>query len=125
MRTLTPSLDKLRLRNHTFPTSSGMVGAFLLTVAEDDVATLLVISSGPATSDDPTRPEAWEHVSVSLRHRCPTWDEMCRVKSLFWGAHECVIQYHPPRSEHVNNHQYCLHLWKPPVEVLLPPRECV
>lgn len=26
----------------------------------------------------------WEHVSVSLRNRCPTWDEMCLVKDIFW-----------------------------------------
>ena len=27
----------------------------------------------------------WEHVSVSLRNRCPTWDEMCLVKDIFGG----------------------------------------
>lgn len=57
--------------------------------------------------------EGWEHVSVSLPHRCPTWEEMCRVKDLFWGPEDCVIQFHPPRSEYVNNHPYCLHLWRP------------
>jgi hypothetical protein len=55
----------------------------------------------------------WEHVSVSLPDRCPTWDEMCWIKSLFWDAHECVVQYHPPEREYVNNHAYCLHLWRP------------
>ena len=57
--------------------------------------------------------EGWEHVSVSLEHRCPTWEEMCFIKDLFWGDEDCVIQYHPPKSEYVNNHSYCLHLWKP------------
>lgn len=61
----------------------------------------------------------WEHVSVSRRDRCPTWDEMCQVKSLFWGEDDCVIQYHPPRSEYVNNHPNCLHLWRP-IGVELP-----
>lgn len=55
----------------------------------------------------------WEHVSVSFPHRCPTWDEMHAVKELFWDAEDCVIQYHPPRSEYVNNHPFCLHLWRP------------
>lgn len=55
----------------------------------------------------------WEHVSVSRKDRCPTWDEMCQVKDLFWGEDDCVIQYHPPKSEYVNNHPYCLHLWRP------------
>ena len=25
---------------------------------------------------------------------------------------ECVVQFHPPKSEYVNLHPYCLHLWK-------------
>ncbi|XZW19012.1 DUF7694 domain-containing protein [Acinetobacter baumannii] len=55
----------------------------------------------------------WEHVSVSLPTRCPTWEEMCFIKSLFWGADDCVIQYHPSEKDYVNNHPYCLHLWRP------------
>lgn len=55
----------------------------------------------------------WDHVSVSFSKRCPTWDEMCMVKEIFWSDEECVVQYHPPRSLYVNNHPYCLHLWKP------------
>lgn len=54
----------------------------------------------------------WEHVSVSRHDRCPTWDEMCQVKDMFWGDQDCVIQYHPPRSEYVNLHPNCLHLWR-------------
>lgn len=68
----------------------------------------------------------WEHVSVSLPDRCPTWDEMSRVKNLFWSDDECVIQYHPPISEYINNHPYCLHLWKPKLfDLILPPRIAV
>lgn len=55
----------------------------------------------------------WEHVSVSFPNRCPTWDEMCRIKNIFWDAGDCVVQYHPPASEYVNNHNFCLHLWRP------------
>jgi hypothetical protein len=55
----------------------------------------------------------WEHVSVSTRTRCPTWEEMCWVKSLFFEEEEAVVQYHPPRSQYVNDHAYCLHLWRP------------
>lgn len=61
----------------------------------------------------------WEHVSVSRRDRCPTWDEMCQVKTLFWDGDDCVVQYHPPESEYVNNHPNCLHLWRP-IGVALP-----
>lgn len=65
----------------------------------------------------------WEHVSVSLidLDRCPTWNEMCRIKDIFWDSDDCVIQYHPPKSEYVNNHSYCLHLWRPiGIEIPLP-----
>lgn len=54
----------------------------------------------------------WEHVSVSYPNRCPTWEEMCTVKDMFWNEEECVVQYHPPKSEYVNNYPYCLHLWR-------------
>lgn len=55
----------------------------------------------------------WEHVSVTTPGRCPTWEEMCRVKSMFWDVEDCVVQYHPPQSQYVNNHPNCLHLWRP------------
>ena len=54
----------------------------------------------------------WEHVSVSIPVRCPTWEEMAFVKSLFRDPDDLVVQLHPPESEYVNNHQYCLHLWR-------------
>ena len=67
----------------------------------------------------------WDHVSVSLPNRCPTWDEMCYVKDLFWNDEETVVQYHPPKSKYINNYPYCLHLWKPKSKLKklpLPPK---
>ena len=62
----------------------------------------------------------WEHASVTVHRRkgglvkrTPSWDEMCFVKQAFWEPHELVVQYHPPESEYVNCHPYCLHLWLP------------
>lgn len=67
--------------------------------------------------------EGWEHVSVSTPGRCPNWAEMCFVKNLFWSAEDVVIQFHPAASEYVNNHPYCLHLWRPQgVTLPTPPR---
>lgn len=64
----------------------------------------------------------WDHVSVSLPDRCPTWEEMCRVKALFWDDEDAVMELHPPRSDWVNNHQFCLHLWRPQeCAIPLPP----
>lgn len=64
----------------------------------------------------------WDHVSVSLQNRCPNWREMSYVKSLFWDDSETVAQFHPKKSEYINNHPHCLHLWKQQgVEFELPP----
>jgi hypothetical protein len=62
----------------------------------------------------------WEHVSVSLKKKiCPTWNEMCFLKALFWGPDDLVIQYHPPKQNYVNMHPYVLHLWRP-VDQIIP-----
>lgn len=55
----------------------------------------------------------WDHVSVSLPNRCPNWPEMSRVKDLFFCDDETAMQLHVPAADHVNNHPYCLHLWRP------------
>ena len=54
----------------------------------------------------------WDHVSVSYSNRCPTWDEMCQVKKMFFYPEEVCVEYHPPESEYVNFYPYCLHLWR-------------
>lgn len=61
----------------------------------------------------------WEHVSISLNNRCPNWPEMCYIKNLFWEKDEICIQFHPKEEEYVNLHNYCLHIWKPPIEIAL------
>jgi hypothetical protein len=66
----------------------------------------------------------WEHVSIVVHSkkikvdRCPTWGEMCFLKDLFWDGTDCVVQFHPPESEYVNNHPNCLHLWRPTDQAL-------
>lgn len=68
----------------------------------------------------------WEHVSVSLSNRCPNWREMSFVKSLFWSDDDTVLQFHPKKSEYVNRHPYCLHLWREGGRnAKLPPRALV
>ena len=54
----------------------------------------------------------WEHVSVSLKNRCPNWPEMCHIKNLFWSEEDIIVQFHPRKSEYIDNHPFCLHLWK-------------
>ena len=57
----------------------------------------------------------WEHVSVMpyKKQITPSWDNMCMLKDIFFKEDECVVQYHPPKSEYVNNAPNCLHLWRP------------
>lgn len=70
--------------------------------------------------------EGWEHVSVSLRHRCPTWEEMCYIKNLFWEEDVAVVQFHPKKSDYINHHQFCLHMWKQiGVNWVSPPKDLV
>lgn len=66
----------------------------------------------------------WEHVSISSAktHKIPSWNVMCELKDLFFEEEECVFQYHPAKSNYINNHKACLHLWKPIKETIpVPP----
>jgi len=67
----------------------------------------------------------WEHVSIHVldgkRMHTPTWSEMCHVKDLFWDAEDMVIQYHPRKSQYVNNHPNTLHLWRPTQDLIPNP----
>ena len=56
--------------------------------------------------------EGWEHVSVSHRERCPTWEEMEAIARHFWPD-QTAMQLHVPASDHINAHPYCLHWWRP------------
>ena len=100
--------DKYRVQVPGYPAGDERNGCFIVPLKHQQK--LRIIASDGF---------GWEHVSVSRRDRCPTWDEMCQIKALFWDDDDCVIQYHPPRSEYVNNHPYCLHLWRP-IGVSLP-----
>lgn len=108
-------LESCRLQFGLFASAKtdGFNGAFFIPARLPDCGEFKVLCSDG---------EGWEHVSVSLPDRCPTWDEMCWVKSLFWDDHEAVMQLHPPSENYVNNLSTCLHLWKPVNQVIpLPP----
>lgn len=111
-------IDAYRLRAKGYESPQGVNwGAFLVV---HNKKTLRVISSGVDEI------HGWEHVSVSLRQRCPTWSEMNFVKGLFWLPEEAVVQFHPPESTYVNNAPNCLHMWRPiDSDVILPPPHLV
>ena len=92
-------------------------GVFVIPSEEAFPAKLLVV----ATSGG-----GWDHVSVSMKDRCPTWGEMEQVAKLFFGDWETAMQLHVPRSDHVNCHPFCLHWWRPQdVNIPRPPAEMV
>lgn len=103
--------EEQRIRIRGWPSGDKTCGIFVL--PPHHTLPLKVIASSDL---------GWEHVSVSTESRCPTWEEMCYAKSLFWDAEDTVMQLHPPQSDWVNNHPYCLHLWRPvDVDLPLPP----
>ena len=114
-------LEKYRLRSGLWGSPSGAdYGAFDI---PGPCGQELKILASPGDADE-TIP--FEHVSVSLRNRTPNWTEMCFVKELFWDAEDAVMQLHPPRSQWINNHPYCLHLWRPLKQgIPLPPQIAV
>jgi hypothetical protein len=105
--------ERFRIKTGMFATSDadGRNGLFFVKLARNQ--TLRVIASDK---------EGWEHVSVSRQDRCPTWEEMCAVKDLFWDHEDTVMQLHPPKSDWVSNHNFCLHMWRPVgVDIPRPP----
>ena len=94
--------EKFRIHLDGYPPGDETCGAFIVPLKHSQM--VRVIASAAM---------GWEHVSVSRKDRCPTWDEMCQVKDLFWDDQDCVVQFHPPKAEYVNNHPNCLHLWRP------------
>lgn len=114
--------ENFRVKRHptlASDSSYGNNGAFEVSLSNTTTA-WVIASDG----------EGWEHVSIHISdtkihshamERTPSWSEMCKIKDLFWDDSDCVIQYHPPKSEYVNNHKYTLHLWRPlGVEIPMP-----
>lgn len=104
--------EQLRVRTGFMASTAanGNNGCFRLPLRPGQPPLNIIASDGAVEGDA----QAWEHVSVSLPHRTPTWEEMCQVKALFWDDDDCVVQFHPPRSDYVNNHPFSLHLWRLP-----------
>lgn len=72
------------------------------------------MAANPATKDTiiGSWSGGWEHVSINGK-KTPTWEQMCWLKDACWEDDEVVVQYHPAKSDYVNNLKHCLHLWRP------------
>jgi len=121
------NLEKYRITTGQLASepSDGVNGAFMVP-GPGGVLLGCIVSDGTRWEDCGLPGKRWEHVSVSLQSRTPTWQEMDFVKRLFWDDRETVIQLHVPRQKHINLHDNCLHLWRPVGHTIpLPPKQCV
>lgn len=64
--------------------------------------------------------EAWlmDHVSISnfKRNKLPSWDDMCKLKDMFFRSDEMAVQIHPAEKNYlhgVNGLMNVLHIWAP------------
>lgn len=55
----------------------------------------------------------FEHLSVSTTVKTPTWEQMCKMKDIFWNEDEVCMQLHPAKENYIDNMSYCLHIWRP------------
>lgn len=55
----------------------------------------------------------FEHLSVSTTVKTPTWEQMCKMKDIFWKEDEVCMQLHPAKENYIDNMPYCLHIWRP------------
>ena len=117
-----PESSRIRLGAMASSPLDGCNGAFVLRSPIPGRRVFAIASDGMG----------WEHVSVTVqdgaKKRMPTWEEMSHVKGVFWEDEDVVVQFHPAKSQHVNFHPTCLHLWRrsgqnletPPVETIGP-----
>lgn len=98
-----PKVERARVKKGAYASneSNGNNGVFNFRLRSGEI--IRVVASDGA---------GWDHVSVSLKDRCPTWDEMSLIKDLFFDESETVVQFHPKKSEYVNFHPFTLHLWR-------------
>lgn len=112
-KSLPVNLEKFRVNLSTYvkQKEGDIEGAYIIPHGNEKLR--VIVSHG----------DGWDHVSVSLGHRTPTWNEINWVKNLFFDDDEAAIQIHPPKSQYVNACKTCLHLWRPQAQKIeLPPR---
>jgi hypothetical protein len=134
MRSPWNHLDQFRLRVGPITSPNGATyGAFQIPLAGP--SGIVVLNCIASDGFDGTKDWRWEHVSChavdfagtkAMAQRIPSWTEMDYLKDLFWNQEETVVQYHVPKSKHINHNEHVLHLWRPKgFEFQLPPKELV
>lgn len=110
---LPKSIEKYRIKKGIFKSCyelDGMNGNFIIPYKRHLLKVIISDRLG------------WDHVSVSMQNMIPTWRQMCYIKDVFFEEEETVIQFHPPKSQYINECEFCLHLWRQQgVKYELPP----
>lgn len=109
-------LNQRRIKTGPYASTpeDGFNGAFWINLPGESKMILCIASDGMG----------WQHVSVSFGggvEDTPSWEVMCQIKDLFWEPEDVVVQYHPAKSQYINCHPGCLHLWRPTTEPLPVP----
>jgi len=94
-------LNEYRINVEGYPPGDETCGAFMIPRKRNGALAVIASCEG-----------GWDHVSVSLKTQCPTWEDMQRVKDMFFEDDETVVQFYPKKSKYKNDHPYCLHLWR-------------
>ena len=99
MMRITQRMEQYRLQHGAYASYPGdQYGAFFMP-GPCGAPLRILVSDGIGPGGD-----GWEHVSVSTgRRRPPNWEEMCFIKDRFWPPEDCVVQFHPPAADYVNN----------------------
>jgi len=100
-----------RIRHPTFGMGDAGNGVFRIPYRKTSIRLNVIASNG----------DGWDHVSVSLPDRCPTWDEMDFIYRAFFRDNETAMQLHVPQQDHISLHPYCLHLWRSQITKLHMP----
>lgn len=87
-----------------------MVGGTRGYLRRGDQLKVLVSATRGAHPDDGDQ-RVWLHVSLSRRHRLPSYEDIVDVKRIFIGPDRQAIQFFTKESKHVNIDPYVLHLW--------------
>src|SRR5258706_11378585 len=77
-------------------------GMFLIPHAKTSVTLRCIVSSAVLGRNEGGDAYAWDHVSVSLKNRCPNWPEMSFIKSVFFADDEAAMQVHVPAADHLS-----------------------
>lgn len=110
-------LDEYRVKHPYWP-QTDTSGVFKVMVKQ---RAFVILASVDNIGED----GVWEHISVTPKNqkRCPTWDEMCAIKNMFFDPEEECVEFHPKASTYVNSNEYCLHIWRPANDNLRCPAE--